>query len=119
MLATIVRSTLAASSTVRLSELRRSVIVTMRASESVLPLTSPTKPTRSPTTTDFGPSSRAFMAVTITPSSVIQVVRPRSTAVTNEKMASSCAGRSLVRRRVLRAGRTRASDSSYLRVLMQ
>ena len=85
----MVRSTLAASSTVRLSELRRSVIVTMRANESVLPLTSPTKPTRSPTTTDLGPSSRAFIAVTTTPSSVMQVVRPRSTAVTSEKIASA------------------------------
>ena len=35
-----------------------------------------------PGTTDLGPISRAFIAVTMTPPSVIQVVRPRSTVVT-------------------------------------
>ena len=85
----MVRSTCAASSTVRLKELRRGSTATIRASVPSVPLTSPTSLTRSPTTTDFGPSSRAFIAVTITASSVIHVVRPRSTVVTSAKIAPS------------------------------
>ena len=113
------RSTLAASSTVRLRELERSLTLTMRASEPSEPETSPTSSTKSPTTTDFGPNSRAFIAVTTTPASVTQVVRPRSTVVTNAVMESECDGRSLVRLRVVREGRIRASDSSYSRGLIE
>ena len=61
----------------------------MRASDPSFPVTSPTKLTMSPTTTDFGPNSRDFMAVTMTRSSVIHVVRPRSTVVTKALIASS------------------------------
>ena len=50
-----------------------------------------------------------------TPSSVTQVVRPRSTVVTNAVIESEWVGRSLVRLRVVRDGRIRASDSSYSR----
>ena len=78
----MVRSILAASSTVLLKLLRRGAIETIRARVPSVPETSPTRFTKSPTTTDFGPISRAFIAVTITPPSVIQVVRPRSTVVT-------------------------------------
>ena len=109
------RSIRAASSTVLLSELVRSLTTTIRASDPSVPDTSPTISTRSPTTTDFGPSSRAFMAVITTPSSVTHVVRPRSTVVTNAVMESEWVGRSLVRLRVVRDGRIRASDSSYSR----
>ena len=112
------RSTCAASSTVRLRELRRSCTATIRASEPSEPVTSPTIETLSPVTTDFGPSSRARIAVTIVPSSVMQVCRPRSTVVTKADIASLCDGRSLLRGRVLRDGRTRASDSSYSRGLI-
>ena len=84
----MVRSTWAASSTVRLSEFVRSLTVTMRARVPSFPVTSPTISTRSPTTTDLGPSSRAFIAVITMPSSVTQVVRPRSTVVTNAVMES-------------------------------
>ncbi|CAB4702773.1 unannotated protein [freshwater metagenome] len=52
-----------------------------------VPEESPTIETLSPTTTDFGPSSRALIAVTITPSSVMHVVRPRSTVVTRALIA--------------------------------
>ena len=55
------------------------------------------------------------MAVITTPSSVTHVVRPRSTVVTNAVMESEWVGRSLVRLRVVRDGRIRASDSSYSR----
>ena len=113
------RSIFAASSTVRLKLLRRESIETMRASDPSAPETSPTKLTKSPTTTDLGPISRAFIAVTITPVSVIQVVRPRSTVVTSAWIASECAGRSLLRGRVRRAGRIRASDSSNSRGVMR
>ena len=78
----MVRSTRAASSTVRLKVLVRSFTVTIRARVPSLPLRSPTTSTESPTTTDLGPSSRAFMAVMTIPSSVTHVVRPRSTVVT-------------------------------------
>ena len=116
--ATIVRSTCAESSTVLLNEFRRSVTATMRARLPCVPVTSPTIETQSPTTTDFGPSSRARIAVIITPSSVIQVWRPRSTVVTKAEIALKCVGRSLLRGRVLRDGLTRASDSSYSRRLI-
>ena len=112
------RSTCAASSTVRLSELRRSWTATMRASDPSDPVTSPTIETMSPVTTDFGPNSRARIAVMTVPSSVIHVCRPRSTVVTSADIASLCDGRSLLRGRVLRDGRTRASDSSYSRGLI-
>jgi hypothetical protein len=115
MFATIILSTFATSSTVRLSEFFRSFTLTMRAKEPIVPLVSPTMPTRSPTTTDFGPSSRAFMAVTMTPSSVMHVVLPRSTVVTNASMASECEGRSLLLGRVVRLGRILTSDSSNFR----
>ncbi|CAB4367097.1 unannotated protein [freshwater metagenome] len=117
--ATIVLSTRAASSTVLLSELVRSLTVTIRASEPSTPVTSPTISTKSPTTTDFGPSSRAFIAVTTVPSSVTHVVLPRSTVVTKAVIESKCDGRSFVRRRVVREGRMRASDSSYSRGLIE
>ena len=74
--------------------------------------------TTSPTTTDFGPSSRARMAVITNPSSVMQVCRPRSTVVTKALIAALWLGRSLLRGRVLRAGLIRASDSSYSRGLI-
>ena len=112
MFATIVRSIFAASSTVLLSEFLRGLTETILANVPSLPLTSPTKLTMSPTTTDLGPNSRDFIAVTIRWSSVIHVVRPRSTVVTSAVIASSCDGRSFVRGRVLRAGRMRASLSS-------
>ena len=112
------RSTCAASSTVRLKELRRSCTATIRARDPSEPVTSPTNETLSPVTTDFGPNSRARIAVTMVPSSVMQVCRPRSTVVTKAEMASLCDGRSLLRGRVLRDGRTRASDSSYSRGLI-
>ena len=115
----MVRSIFAASSTVRLKLLRRASIETIRASDPSLPDTSPTKLTKSPTTTDFGPISRAFIAVTIAPSLVMQVVRPRSTVVTSAWTASECEGRSLLRGRVRRAGRIRASDSSNSRGVMK
>ena len=89
MFATIVRSIFAASSTVLLNEFLRGLTATMRASDPSFPLTSPTKLTMSPTTTDLGPSSRDFIAVTIMRSSVIHVVRPRSTVVTRALIASS------------------------------
>ena len=68
-------------------------------------------------TTDFGPNSRAFIAVTMTPSSVMQVVLPRSTVVTKASTALECDGRSLLLGRVLRLGRILTSDSSNFRAI--
>ena len=114
----MVRSIRAASSTVLLNEFVRSFTVTMRAKLPSIPVKSPTTSTKSPTTTDLGPNSRAFMAVITVPSSVTQVVRPRSTVVTKAVIESEWLGRSLLLRRVVRLGRMRASDSSYSRGLI-
>ena len=81
---------------------------------------SPTRLTRSPTTTGVRPSSRARIAVTgsrVASPSGAQVQRPRSTAMTIARLASACSGRRLLRGREPRPGRTRTSDSSYSRAL--
>ena len=86
------------------------------------PEMSPTSATRSPTTTDLRPSSRARMAVIAASSGAsasTQVYRPRSTAITKPSTASSCCGRVRVRGREDRPGRTRTSSSSYSRRLRQ
>ena len=119
ILATMVRSSFAASSTVRLSEFFLSLTFTIRARVPSSPEISPTISTESPTTTDFGPSSRAFIPTTtrlpVSASSTKQPERPRSTEITREVTEESWEGRSLLRRRVVRDGRMRASDSSYSR----
>jgi hypothetical protein len=107
------------SSAVRRSTDLRGPIRTMRASAPGAPVMSPTSDTRSPTTTDLRPSSRARIAVMISSSesasSRTQPYRPRSTVITSASMASSCFGRVRVRGREERPGRIRTSSSSYSR----
>ena len=58
--------------------------VTTLASEPSEPDTSPTIETKSPTTTDFLPNSRAFIAVIILLPSAVSIrhlTRPRSTSI--------------------------------------
>lgn len=111
-LATTTRSYGSSSSAVRRSTVRRGAIRTIRARVSFSPERSPTMETVSPTTAAFRPSSRAFIATTVRPSTR-QVVEPRSTVRTMPSSASSCLGRMCVRGRLpLRLGRTRMSSSS-------
>jgi hypothetical protein len=67
--ATITRSKGSVSSAVRLRVDVRGSTRTIRPNVSVRPETSPTMPTRSPTTTLRRPSSLAFIAVTSLPAS--------------------------------------------------
>ncbi len=62
-LATTTRSSGSVSSGERRSTLVRSCTLTIRASDPALPEVSPASSTRSPTTTEPLPSSRAFIAV--------------------------------------------------------
>ena len=111
-LATMIRSSGSVSSADRRSALVRGSTRTIRASVPSAPDTSPASATRSPTTTEPLPSSRAFMATTSLPSAVMHPYRPRSTLVTKPSTALECAGRRRVRGRELRPGRTRTSSSS-------
>ena len=110
-LATMIRSSGSVSSADRRSALVRGSTRTIRASVPSAPDVSPASATRSPTTTEPLPSSRAFMATT-SPPSVMHPYRPRSTLVTKPSTALECAGRRRVRGRELRPGRTRTSSSS-------
>lgn len=110
-LATMTRSAGSVSSADRRSALVRGSTRTIRASVPSAPEMSPASATRSPTTTEPRPSSRAFIATTSLPS-VMHPYRPRSTLVTKPCTAVSCAGRRLVRGREPRPGRTRTSSSS-------
>ncbi len=65
--ATMTRSMGSVSSGERRSSLVRSSTRTIRARLPAAPEVSPASATRSPTTTELRPSSRAFMAVTIRP----------------------------------------------------
>ena len=84
----MIRSDGSVSSGERRSALVRGSTRTIRASEPSAPEVSPASATRSPTTTEPLPSSRAFMA-TISPPSVMHPYRPRSTLVTKPPMALS------------------------------
>jgi hypothetical protein len=77
----MIRSVGSVSSADRRSALVRGSTRTMRASVPSAPDVSPANATRSPTTTEPLPSSRAFMATTSLPS-IMQPYRPRSTLVT-------------------------------------
>ena len=96
---------------------------TIRASDPALPEVSPASATRSPTTTEPLPSSRAFIAVSSRPapevgdsssadSSMTHPYRPRSTLTTNASGADLCSGRRRVRGFEPRPARTRTSSSS-------
>ncbi len=69
-LATMIRSVGSVSSGERRSALVRGSTRTIRASESFAPEVSPASATRSPTTTEPLPSSRAFMATISLPSAM-------------------------------------------------
>ncbi len=102
-LATTTRSTGSSSSAVRRSIVRRSATSTIRASVPSSPEMSPTRPTRSPTTTPLRPSSRAFIAVTgraVDEQGVAAPVDGDHDAVDGVLVV----GRSLVRGRVRRRG---------------